>query len=301
MRSIVVPASAARSAAVRAGSASCRVFSSTWTVCTRARDPRPGGEPALGAVLPTLHCGIPRDAAGANLRHRGRSTLPPTMEVPPLSPERPATPAPRRIRVGVVDDHPAIVAAVTGAIAGSADLELVGSGPTLADAMILADRVDVLVCDVQLDGHAEGLDILDAVQRAGRPPAILMLSGFGHPSIIRAAIERGAAGYLDKGAELTTILDAIRVVANGGTVFSASALQRSRVARRRPSDREIEVIDLVRAGSTNAEVAAALGLSEKTVESHLRRLFDRYGLLSRTELAVMAIEEGWSADHRADR
>ncbi len=222
------------------------------------------------------------------------------MEVP-LSPEHGAAPAIGRIRVGIVDDHPAIVSAIAGAIAQTVDLAYVGSGPTVADALILADRVDVLVCDVQLDGHAEGLQILDAVQRAAAPPAILMLSGFGHPSIIRAAIERGAAGYLDKGAEVSAILDAIRIVAGGGTVFTASALQRSRTAHRRPSDREIEVIDLVRAGATNAEVATALGLSEKTVESHLRRLFDRYGLVSRTELAVMAIEEGWSADHRADR
>lgn len=218
-----------------------------------------------------------------------------------LSPEHDSAPSTRRIRVGIIDDHPAIVAAIAGAIVESPDLALVGSGSTLADALILADRVAVLVCDVQLDGHAEGLDVLDAVQRAAAPPAILVLSGFEQPSIVRAAIERGAAGYLDKGAEVATILEAIRVVAAGGTVFTASALQRSRTARRRPSDREIEVIDLVRAGSTNAEVATALGLSEKTVESHLRRLFDRYGLLSRTELAVMAIEEGWSADRRADR
>jgi DNA-binding CsgD family transcriptional regulator len=54
-------------------------------------------------------------------------------------------------------------------------------------------------------------------------------------------------------------------------------------------------------GLTNAETAARLDLSEKTIESHLRRLFDRYGLLSRTELAVLAIDEGWIADARADR
>ena len=58
------------------------------------------------------------------------------------------------------------------------------------------------------------------------------------------------------------------------------------------------MIAAVVAGSTNAEVAAALGLSEKTIESHLHRLFDRYGLLSRTELAVLAINEGWVADPR---
>jgi len=82
-------------------------------------------------------------------------------------------------------------------------------------------------------------------------------------------------------------------VAAGGTAFSASAVGAVRTAPRRPSDREIEVLGLVRAGASNAEVAASLGVSEKTVESHLRRMFDRYGVLSRTELAVFAINEGW--------
>jgi DNA-binding NarL/FixJ family response regulator len=130
---------------------------------------------------------------------------------------------------------------------------------------------------------------------------VILLSGFEQPSLVRAAIERGAAGFLDKSAELSAIIDAIRTVAAGGTVYTAAALRLSRDARRRPSDRELQVIDRVVAGATNAEVATALGLSERTVESHLRRLFDRYGLLSRTELAVLALEEGWTAENRADR
>ena len=200
------------------------------------------------------------------------------------------------IRVGVVDDHPSIVAAVAAAIDAADDMVLEGSGRSLADAVALVQRVDVLVCDVQLDGQAEGLRLLDGARAAARPPAVLLLSGFGHSSVVRAAIDRGAAGYLDKGVEVGEILDAIRTVAAGGTVYRATDLQASRSAARRPSDREIEVIAGVIGGSTNAEVAAGLGLSEKTVESHLHRLFDRYGVLSRTELAVLAMNEGWVAD-----
>jgi DNA-binding NarL/FixJ family response regulator len=197
-----------------------------------------------------------------------------------------------------VDDHPAIVAAISNAIAMTGDLALVGSGMTEADARAMAQDVDVLVCDVQLDGRAEGLRVLDDVHRAAAPPAVLLLSGFGHASIIRASIDRGAAGFLDKGAELDTIIQAIRIVAAGGTVFTAAQIHRSRSAPRRPSERELQVIDLVVEGATNAEVGAALGLTDKTVESHLRRLFDRYGLQSRTELAVLAINEGWRPERR---
>jgi DNA-binding NarL/FixJ family response regulator len=203
---------------------------------------------------------------------------------------------PRTVRVGIVDDHPSIVAAVAAAIAAAGDLTLSGSGRTLADAVDLAAGVDVLVCDVQLDGGAEGLRLLDVAR--GGSTKVLLLSGFGHPSLVRAAIERGAAGYLDKGVEVEVIVEAVRTIAAGGTVFRSADLQAWQTAPRRPSDREIEVIAGVIAGSTNGEVAARLGLSEKTIESHLHRLFDRYGVLSRTELAVLAMNEGWVADPR---
>jgi len=193
-----------------------------------------------------------------------------------------------------------VLASVGAAVRSSHDLELVGTAGTFDAALRLAAHVDVLVCDIQLDGRAEGLAIIEAVHdpradwaASDGPPAILLLSGFEQPSLIRAAVDRGAAGYLSKAADLPEILAAIRTVAAGGTAFSAAALRTSRTARRRPSDRELEVIRLVMAGSTNVEIATALDLSEKTVESHLRRLFDRYGLMSRTELAVIAIDEGW--------
>ena len=198
------------------------------------------------------------------------------------------------VRVGIVDDHPSIVAAVSDAVAAADGLTLAGTGRTLEDGIDLASRVDVLVCDLQLAGHAEGLQVLDAARALPRPPAVLLVSGFGHGSVMRAAIDRGAAGYLDKGAEVAAIVDAIRTVAAGGTVFRAADLDAAREAPRRPTGRELEVIARVVAGSTNAEVAAELGLSEKTVETHLHRLFDRYGLVSRTELAVLAMDEGWA-------
>jgi len=226
------------------------------------------------------------------------------MEGPPIPDARHLAP---RIRVGIVDDHPTVLAAVAAAVEATDDLAVVGTARTSDDALRLAADVDVLVCDVQLDGHAEGLRILEALHdphtladRSFRPPAVIVLSGFQQPSLVRAAIERGAAGFLDKSAELDDVIAAVRTVAAGGTVYTAAALQLSRTARRRPSDRELEVIAMVIGGSTNAEVASVLGLSERTVESHLRRLFDRYGLLSRVELVVLALDEGWTAERRQE-
>ncbi|MEW6225765.1 MAG: response regulator transcription factor [Chloroflexota bacterium] len=200
------------------------------------------------------------------------------------------------IRIVLVDDHPAILDAVSAAVRAAPDLALAGTARSLDDArsLITGPRgvtPDVVVSDVQLAGEAEGLRLLEAVEPGG--PAVLLLSSFDQPPLIRTAFERGAAGYLLKTSEVSEILDAIRTVAGGGTAFSASMLRTIRSAPRRPSDREIEVLTLVCGGASNDEVGARLGVTEKTVESHLRRLFDRYGVLSRTELAVLALREGW--------
>ncbi len=203
------------------------------------------------------------------------------------------------IRVVLVDDHPAILEAIGAAVAAAEDLELAGTARTLDAAVDLvtgdaAAACDVVVTDVQLAGEAEGLRLLDAVGPDG--PAVLLLSSFDQPPLIRTAFERGAAGYVLKTSEVSEVLAAIRAVAAGGTAFSAAMLRAIRSAPRRPSDREIEVLTLVCGGASNDEVGARLGVSEKTVESHLRRLFDRYGVLSRTELAVLALREGWVAE-----
>jgi DNA-binding NarL/FixJ family response regulator len=211
--------------------------------------------------------------------------------------------ASRPIRVAVVDDHPTVVASLVAAIGEAADLRLVGTADTVDGALELATRAEVLVCDINLAGGAEGLHVLRSIHdprrpRHGDPPALLFLSGYGYPSLIRAALDGGASGFIDKSADIPEILAAIRTLAAGGSAFSASALHGYRDARRRPSDRELEVIGRIAEGATNAEIGSALGLSEKTVESHLRRMFDRYGLLSRTELAVLGIEEGWVEGRR---
>ncbi len=202
------------------------------------------------------------------------------------------------IRVLLVDDHPAILDAVGAGVRGAPDLALVGTARTLAEARAAletgAGAIDVVVSDVQLAGEAEGLRLLDTMPASG--PAVLLLSSFDQPPLIRTAFERGAAGYLIKTSEVTEILDAVRTVAGGGTAFSAAMLRAIRSAPRRPSDREIEVMALLCGGASNDEIGVRLGVTEKTVESHLRRLFDRYGVLSRTELAVLALREGWVAE-----
>ena len=123
-----------------------------------------------------------------------------------------------------------------------------GTASTLAGAVALLEPgaaglgpIDVLLCDIQLADGPDGLRLLSmlgADQRTGSgAPAVVILSGFDQPSLIRTAFERGAAGYLSKSASLDEILSTIRIVAAGGTSFSASAVRSVRTAPRRPSDR----------------------------------------------------------------
>ena len=212
------------------------------------------------------------------------------------------------IRLAIVDDHPAIAAALAAAIRERDDLAVVGSATTTAAGLELVARTapDVVVCDLWLDGEPGGLDVLAALtgpsstgpsDRGGRSspggPRVLVLSGFDQPSFLRAAFEGGAAGYISKASSIEEIVAAILAVGRGETRFPAVTLRALRDAPRRPSPREMAAIRLLARGATNDEIGGELGISIKTVESHLRRLFGRYGVLSRTELAMLAVREGW--------
>lgn len=205
------------------------------------------------------------------------------------------------ISLAIVDDHPAIASAIEAATrAGAADaadwppIRLVGAARRVADGLALlrtSPPPDVVLCDVQVEAGIDGLQVVDAARQAGI--RVIVLTSFDRSSLMRAAFERGASGFLLKTADVSEILAAVRAVASGGTAFSAATLDAARFAPRPPSPREVEVIRLIQRGATSEEIGFRLGISGRTVESHVRRLFDRYGVVSRAELAVLAVEEGW--------
>jgi len=208
------------------------------------------------------------------------------------------------VRLGVIDDHPLIAQAIQAAIAATHSsvagserrIRIVGTARTPEDGIALvsmtgAEAPEVVLCDIQLRAGTDGLRVIEAASTAGC--RAIVLTSFDRSSLMRAAFERGAAGFLDKGAEMSAILAAVRIVAAGGTAFSAAVLDAARFGPRPPSDREVAVLTELHRGATSDEIGARLGISSRTVESHLRRLFDRYGVVSRTELAVLALREGW--------
>jgi DNA-binding NarL/FixJ family response regulator len=196
------------------------------------------------------------------------------------------------IRLAIIEDHPAIAEGLTALLRGEVDLTVVGTArdSVAADRLIEAQSPDVILCDIRLAGTEDGLDVL---ARHTPGPAFIMLSAYSYPSYYVAAVEQGAKGYLSKMATIDQILAAVRTVAAGGSAFTDDARRAARTAPRPPTPRESQILALVAEGHTNAEIAESLSLRVKTVESQLRRMFDRYDVTSRTSLVHVAQGQGW--------
>jgi len=194
-----------------------------------------------------------------------------------------------RIRVAVVDDHAVVRDGTAALLEREADIEIVGVAGTLESASdLLALNPDVLVVDIRL-GEQNGFAFVREVTEANGP-AVIILSAFGYPQYVYAALRLGASGYVLKTDPFGNLVNAIRQVAAGGVAYSVLP---TAADRRRLSSREVEVVTLVVDGRSNDEIGSRLGISAKTVESHLTRIFERTQVASRTELAAKAVREGW--------
>jgi DNA-binding NarL/FixJ family response regulator len=198
-----------------------------------------------------------------------------------------------------VDDHPVVLHGTAALLGAQPGIEVAGTAGSLDEARTLLETTDadVLLLDIRL-GTQSGLNLLaaDPAAPAGpadpdRPhPAIIVLTAYDYPQYAEAALRLGAAGFVLKTAPMAELLDAIRRAAGGGMAFGVRPRPQDRA---RLSRRELEVVALVVEGRSNDEVGAALGIGAKTVETHLARLFERFSIASRTELATRALREGW--------
>ncbi len=190
------------------------------------------------------------------------------------------------IRVAVVDDHPLVREGTAALVDRQEDMEIAGVAGSLAELrpILEAGSTDVLLLDLRL-GQESGFELLRSDVAM---PAVVVVTSYDYPQYADAALRLGAAGFVVKTAPTAELLDAIRRAAAGGLAFGV-----------RPgggvalSAREREVLQLVVDGASNDEIGSRLGISSRTVESHLRRLFERFGVASRTELAARALREGW--------
>ena len=217
-------------------------------------------------------------------------------------------PAPdTRIRVAVVDDHPVVREGLVLILQTQPEFEIVGEGETGLDAIDLVERLspDVLMLDLELPG-LDGVAVLRRLRERGATTRVIAFTVFDTDDRIIGAVEAGAAGYLLKGAPSAELFEAIRVVHGGGSLLQplvASTVMRHVAAQGRPgaaattqaaalTTREREVLRQLAHGMSNKEIAAALGVTERTVKFHVASLFTKLGAGNRTEAVTRAVQAG---------
>lgn len=197
------------------------------------------------------------------------------------------------IRLLLVDDHPVVLDGLEGALATHEGMAVVGRAGSVAEAWaaMQAQDIDVALVDIRLpDGT--GFELLPG-RAAWTSPAIVLLTTFQSPPYLAKAMELGARGYLLKTAPTAEIVEAVRRIAAGGVAFRVEGDEAHEVGGEVLSGRERQIVTAILAGRTNKEIAHQLGISPKTVEWHLARLYARIGVQSRAELAARAERHGW--------
>jgi DNA-binding NarL/FixJ family response regulator len=210
------------------------------------------------------------------------------------------------IRVLLADDQPLVRTGLRMILAAEPDLEIVGEASDGAEAIAMCarSRPDVVLMDVRMPG-IDGIEATRAITTSQVPaPRVLVLTTFDLDDVVYDALRAGACGFLLKDASEERLTTAIRVVCEGGSMFAPTVTRRliEEFARRdRPSphpslgeltEREVDVLRQVARGQSNAEIAAALFVTENTVKTHVARVLHKLGIRDRVQAVVVAYESG---------
>ena len=201
-----------------------------------------------------------------------------------------------RIRVVLVDDHAVVRRGLAQLLGGADDLEVVGQAGGGAEAVevVRATRPDVVLMDLQMP-DVDGVEATRQIVAEDLGGEVLVLTSYSDSARIVAALDAGAVGYLLKDADPEDVLDGVRAVSRGESPIHPKVARRLLTARTAaaPAEvsmtpRETEVLALVRAGLANKQIARRLGISERTVKAHLTSVFQRIGVVDRTQAALWA-------------
>jgi DNA-binding NarL/FixJ family response regulator len=199
------------------------------------------------------------------------------------------------IRILIVVDHAMVRFALTEAIQRHSDLTLVGEAQNGRSAVALYRKLrpDVVTMDFKLPDQ-DGDQVVAEIRAEFPEARVVLLSIFENSESIWRATQAGVLGYVSKAAKVAEVIQAIRSIAVGKTYFS-NGLEEKLAARQRQeslSPRELAVLELVAAGHSNKEIAAALNLSLSTVKLHLQNIFSKLGAQDRTQATAVAFQRG---------
>ncbi|PSL03734.1 LuxR family two component transcriptional regulator [Haloactinopolyspora alba] len=212
-------------------------------------------------------------------------------------------------RVLIVDDQAMVRQGFGALLAAQPDIDVVGDAADGAAAVDANRRLapDIVLMDVRMP-MLDGLEATRRILRAPglRHPRVVMLTTFDLDDYVYEALRAGASGFLLKDAPAADLVHAVRVVAAGDALLAPSITRtliaefarRPEANRPRPDQlrdlttRETEVLKLIAAGMSNAEIAESLVLAEQTIKTHVGRLFTKLDLRDRAQAVVIAYETG---------
>ena len=200
----------------------------------------------------------------------------------------------------IADDHRVVRSGLRMVLDREEDFEVVAEAGDVADAhrYVRAHRPDVLILDLNMPGDPS-LPAIPLFLEDSAATRVVVLTMQEDPAFAREALQAGASAYVLKEAADDELVEAVRVAASGGTFLTPQLGARIAAAPPEPAgppddltEREVEILRLIALGHTNAEIAAQLFLSVRTVESHRAHIQHKIRLTTRAELVQYALEHG---------
>lgn len=216
-------------------------------------------------------------------------------------------------KILIVDDHPLYREGVMSALRGQPLRAFVLGASSAGEALRILDEdptVDLVLVDLRL-GKEDGLEGLRQIGARHPPIARMLISGHESPGVVRAAMGAGAQGFLSKSLSIGQALKAIHTVLEGGVswpspsqalpgaesdVVPVPGSPEPAAVSRGLTLRQVEVLGLLGRGNSNAEIAADLGISERTAKAHLKAIFDALGVDTRVKAVIRARDRGLLSD-----
>jgi two-component system nitrate/nitrite response regulator NarL len=214
------------------------------------------------------------------------------------------TPVDEPIRVLIVDDHPVVRRGLRVMLEGESWVSEVSEAASVEEAVreAVTCQADVIAMDVVLpDG--DGVDATRKILEACPDAAVLMLTMADDDDIVARALSAGARGFLLKDTDPDMVIDALRTVASGGVVLGPgvgptvlTALRRAPAVLPPPFDRltqrELEIVNRLAVGDSNAQIARQLNVSEKTIRNQMSAVFNKLEVSDRVQAALLARDAG---------
>lgn len=204
------------------------------------------------------------------------------------------------IRVVLVDDHALVRAGIREYLDRADGIEVVGEAGSGEEAKHIVEDLspDVALVDIKMGGMS-GIELTEWI-RSNHDTRVLVISAYDDDAYVSAAVDAGANGYLLKNTSPTHLTEAVRAVNSGEATLDPSIASKvMRLATSRSdrtstdlSTRELDVLELVARGMTNKDIASELFISARTVQGHLRRVFEKLGVVSRTEAVTVSLARG---------